>query len=1145
MNRTIITIFRICVSLCVLLFLSCTADYNPFEDTLNAEGKITWASFVSGDTIAVFSSETLLVSIAGREMVDSIVLTCDANRLFNSDTSVRADNAVDTFCVSFYDTGAQTVTVATFRSNGEVATTMMDVFVRSPLLQNVIAGIYDDTIRLSTPGVRDNDVLYHWDFGKGTPVQSPYPETLIVIRDAGATDTGWLWVSDIPGIHSSPKIPFLFTLDDSRAPTIRCVNEDFENADTIVTGEETFFFKVEITDRGKGGVYIAEIDGENFDIVDDMLYVKIFYQMDTLAQAIPVQVYAVDNGIDQNVQLQTFYLRYDSTISSTGDNVNLHIRIPSQDSVVSYARQTFVYGTVENFRGDSLVAFLQVNDSTYDTLQIGNTFSSQWNWEVYLTQAVNLVTISIADTTATVLKDSTFTLFYDENSQDVSPPLILDISIDGQAADGMYVESDTVTLDVIAFDEGSGLSSLTVQNQTNSGQLSGDYTWPITVQLSHEQSGTNIEILATDAQGWTKDTAVTVYQNYTPQFSDVPNPSGPLFVGQLYRDTVRGVDADGDQLFYGLVNAPLGMSLNNVTGELVWTPADSNIGNLEIKISMSDLRQTQVVSCSLTVVDSSTYGESVSFVTTEQSFPTYVEGGVDTVALSLEISGGISPFVYLAKRRVGSTLPDIPMMDTVFFWVPDSADTGFQSFIITVSDKYNRADTLYPSMLVVPANKPCSLSVEYHIDTLPGGALDLSQVADLETLTYVIGDPDPDISEEYAVTIQFNGRQDIRTVQGVDTFLVIINPDDVDPAGDTVTVVIVDRGGNADTLSVALSPGRVYNKVLIDVAASGISEDLYDVPVLVRLSSEGVNFDLVQSDGSDIRFKKADGTYLYHEIDEWDNVKGRWVVWVRVDTIHSSSASQYFYMQSKDTVSEYVSDGTKVFNVQNGFVGVWHFSGQDLGNAVSSSHACEDYSTDTIAGIHGTARVFASGSHLRISHSTDFNTPNVTFSCWMKLSTSPPNWNVDQPRLWDKTRYPNTTYDAFQVALNRDPPHSQDSAGVRLVGRGDTSASERSYSTSGAVDSSTERWQYVSVVATPTSFALYMDGILDNEGTCSFPLNYSSEPVYIGDNPTAVRAYDGLMDEVRYSGEPRSASWVRFCYENQKAESDLVSVVEP
>jgi hypothetical protein len=62
--------------------------------------------------------------------------------------------------------------------------------------------------------------------------------------------------------------------------------------------------------------------------------------------------------------------------------------------------------------------------------------------------------------------------------------------------------------------------------------------------------------------------------------------------------------------------------------------------------------------------------------------------------------------------------------------------------------------------------------------------------------------------------------------------------------------------------------------VLLDTtpAGAGIATNLENYPVPIRLDK--INFDFAQAkpDGSDLRFAKADGPLLAHEIELWDSI---------------------------------------------------------------------------------------------------------------------------------------------------------------------------------------------------------------------------------------------------------------------------------
>src|SRR5262249_12957971 len=58
--------------------------------------------------------------------------------------------------------------------------------------------------------------------------------------------------------------------------------------------------------------------------------------------------------------------------------------------------------------------------------------------------------------------------------------------------------------------------------------------------------------------------------------------------GVLYRYELQGSDPDNDPLFWSLVTAPAGMSIDPSSGILVWTPTADQIGTQVVAITVSD-----------------------------------------------------------------------------------------------------------------------------------------------------------------------------------------------------------------------------------------------------------------------------------------------------------------------------------------------------------------------------------------------------------------------------------------------------------------------------------------------------------------------------------------------------------------------------
>ena len=107
--------------------------------------------------------------------------------------------------------------------------------------------------------------------------------------------------------------------------------------------------------------------------------------------------------------------------------------------------------------------------------------------------------------------------------------------------------------------------------------------------------------------------------------------------------------------------------------------------------------------------------------------------------------------------------------------------------------------------------------------------------------------------------------------------------------------VRVDPG---DTTIVSAGAWRSVRKLRLNTAPSGagVTGDVYNFPVLVRLTKDNFDFSTARARGEDIRFAKPDDTPLALEIERWDPVNGLAEVWVKVDTVHGNDSTQSILM---------------------------------------------------------------------------------------------------------------------------------------------------------------------------------------------------------------------------------------------------------
>lgn len=109
----------------------------------------------------------------------------------------------------------------------------------------------------------------------------------------------------------------------------------------------------------------------------------------------------------------------------------------------------------------------------------------------------------------------------------------------------------------------------------------------------------------------------------------------------------------------------------------------------------------------------------------------------------------------------------------------------------------------------------------------------------------------------------------------------------------------------------------------ITFSTTGISSDLTNFPVLIKLSASNFDFSQAQSAGQDIRFTDTNGTTaLDYEIESWDSVGQTANIWVKVPQLDGGVTTDTIYMYYDNDAA---TDGQNAPNVwSNGFVAVYH-----------------------------------------------------------------------------------------------------------------------------------------------------------------------------------------------------------------------------
>ena len=341
-------------------------------------------------------------------------------------------------------------------------------------------------------------------------------------------------------------------------------------------------------------------------------------------------------------------------------------------------------------------------------------------------------------------------------------------------------------------------------------------------------------------------------------------------------------------------------------------------------------------------------------------------------------------------------------------------------------------------------------------------------------------------------------------------------------------------------------------KLLLNTTATGagITANVLQFPILVRLTKANFNFGEALVYGADLRFTKSDGRFLPYEIERWDAANNLAEVWVKADTVYGNDSTHYvnMYWGASAGSAATLSNSAAVFDTAAGFQGVWHLA--EAGNSVAKDATINGFSgipygmtaASSVSGAIGIARNFdGSSSYIQM---TGTATGKLNFgqngfyavSAWVYADT------LDYGADSNASRHDLTIVakDNCQYTLKC---FRTDFAFVQYM---DATGWESSISP--AVIAT---WKYIVGVCAGTRQYLYVDGICMADSvnffeTSTRPRSTASD-VTIGKTPPGTNSWSpyffkGALDEVRIYSVAVSADWIKLCYMNQRTDEKLIVI---
>jgi hypothetical protein len=208
----------------------------------------------------------------------------------------------------------------------------------------------------------------------------------------------------------------------------------------------------------------------------------------------------------------------------------------------------------------------------------------------------------------------------------------------------------------------------------------------------------------------TFDTAyVTVINRNRPPFFTVTMPDTVIVEDSLYQFTYTAGDSDGDNLQFGLLGSPTGVSINAQSGVFTWTPTSAQRGIHQFFVTVSDGSANVRDTVKITVLKINHY-------------PVFVQTMNDTTISEDQLLSYAYSFTDSDNDTLQFTLQS--KIDSakvfnngLFSWKPTFEQSGVHTVVVALSDgRVSILDTAFVTVLHV--NRPPVFTSTFHDTTI-------------------------------------------------------------------------------------------------------------------------------------------------------------------------------------------------------------------------------------------------------------------------------------------------------------------------------------------------------------------------------------------------------------------------------------------
>jgi hypothetical protein len=224
--------------------------------------------------------------------------------------------------------------------------------------------------------------------------------------------------------------------------------------------------------------------------------------------------------------------------------------------------------------------------------------------------------------------------------------------------------------------------------------------------------------------------------NRPPVFVSQPGQmTDTISVGETYSRRYIATDPDGDHVNFLFLKNDRGLTFNDSL--LHWVPDSNDVGNHELMLlALDDKGGSDTLTWWITVKAGPYHNNPPLFNTRPSDMPPSIAvGNVYKARVHAYDQDGDTLWYGFIAGPPGSALTD-----SLFTWTPDSADTGYATVAIYVTDGKGGEDTLQWTIRVLPGDSRPSTTINVGYDSLTYGEIYPSSKVDRYQFRGTTGD---------------------------------------------------------------------------------------------------------------------------------------------------------------------------------------------------------------------------------------------------------------------------------------------------------------------------------------------------------------------------------------------------------------------